>query len=155
MRKVKEPQLTIGDLSERTGVATSAIRFYETKGLLTSTRSSGGQRRYARSDIRRVSFILIAQRLGFTLHSILESFRSLPDSRTPTKRNWERLSQDFRLQIEERILGLTDLRDRLTSCIGCGCLSLKSCQIYNSNDRAQDLGEGPRYLLGDSPSDLP
>jgi MerR family redox-sensitive transcriptional activator SoxR len=154
MERDQELQFTIGALSDRTGVAPSAIRFYESKGLLESTRSSGGQRRYARSDVRRVSFILIAQRLGFPLRTIAESLASLPGGRTPTKRDWESLSRKFHVEIEERIRGLTALRERLSSCIGCGCLSLKSCHIYNPEDGAEALGTGPRFLLGDSPDDV-
>lgn len=151
MRKDQELQFTIGALSDRTGVAPSTIRFYESKGLVESTRSSGGQRRYARSDVRRVSFILIAQRLGFPLKSIAESLASLHGGRTPTKRDWETRSRKFHVEIEERIRGLTALRDRLSSCIGCGCLSLKSCHIYNPEDVAEELGTGPRFLMGDEP----
>ena len=154
MKKDQELQFTIGALSDRTGVAPSAIRFYESKGLLESTRSEGGQRRYARSDLRRVSFILISQRLGFSLKAIQGALASLPGNRTPTKKDWESLSAKFHDEIEERIRGLTALRERLSSCIGCGCLSLKSCHIYNPEDGAEDLGAGPRFLLGDSPDDV-
>ncbi|MEZ6015805.1 MAG: redox-sensitive transcriptional activator SoxR [Planctomycetota bacterium] len=143
--------ITIGELAERTGLATSALRFYESKGLLTATRTTGGQRRYARADIRRVSFILITQTLGYSLAQIADQLAQLPESQPPTKRDWERLAHGFRRDIDERIRGLQRLRDKLSSCIGCGCLSLQSCRIYNKADAAADHGPGPRYLMGDSP----
>lgn len=142
--------LTIGQLAERTGLATSAIRFYESKGLLTPIRTAGGQRRFRRSDLRRVSFILITQALGYPLSAIAEQLDRLPESGAPNRRDWERLARGFRADIDERIRGLESLRDRLTSCIGCGCLSLKACRIYNPDDAAASGGTGPRYLLGDS-----
>jgi len=147
--KRTEGQLSIGELAERTGLAVSAIRFYESKGLVAPSRNQGGQRRFERSDIRRLSFVLIAQTLGFSLAEIDAALASLPDRRTPNQRDWERLSAKFRQKIEERIDGLTSLRERLSSCIGCGCLSLARCRIYNPDDRASERGSGPRYLLGD------
>ncbi len=144
--------ITIGEVAWRTGAAVSAIRFYEEKGLLTARRTAGGTRMFLRSDIRRVSFILIAQRLGFSLEEIGVHLRGLPDGRTPTKKDWEKISRDFRASIDERIAALTTLRTRLTSCIGCGCLSLKTCGLYNPEDEAKEKGAGPRYLLGDKPS---
>lgn len=151
MEKDADPQIPIGALAGRTGLAHSAIRFYETKRIVASTRTEGGQRRYRRSDIRRLSFVLIAQRLGFSLKAIRESLESLPAGRTPTKADWEALGQAFSTDIDQRIASLTTLRDRLASCIGCGCLSLKACHLYNAEDQAQTLGDGPRYLVGDEP----
>ncbi len=144
----------IGKVAERTGVAVSALRFYEEKGLITSQRNSGGQRVFLASDIRRVSFIIIAQKLGFSLTEIAAQLNNLPQGRTPTKQDWERISLSFQKDIEARILGLTQLRDKLTGCIGCGCLSLEVCQIYNSQDQAGRNGAGPRYLLGDKVTSL-
>lgn len=146
--------LSIGQLAKRTGVAVSAIRFYEERGLIESSRNAGGQRRFKRATIRRVSFVRIAQGLGFSLTSIREQFDSLPDRRTPTARDWEKLSARFAIDIDQRIAGLQQMRDRLTKCIGCGCLSLTHCQLYNPDDRASALGDGPRYLLGDSAADI-
>jgi MerR family redox-sensitive transcriptional activator SoxR len=147
--------LTIGELSERTGVAPSALRFYEAEGLIHSSRTDGGQRRYHRDVLRRVSFIRIAQKVGLNLEQIRASLESLPESRTPTKADWARLSHAWRPQLDEHIAMLTRLRDELDECIGCGCLSLRSCALYNQGDRAAVLGPGPRFLLGDSPADLP
>lgn len=144
--------LTIGQVAERSGVAPSALRFYEREGLIRSERSSGGQRRYAREVLRRVSFIRIAQRVGLSLHEIRAAMASLPEGRTPTRADWERLSQSWRSQLDERIAVLERLRDRLTSCIGCGCLSLKTCALSNAGDAAAASGSGPRYLLGDRPA---
>lgn len=146
--------LSIGRLAERTGLAVSAIRFYEQKGLIASTRNVGDQRRFERATIRRLSFVRIAQKLGFTLAEIRAQLDGLPGGRTPTARDWERLSRRFGADIDERIAGLERLRDRLTQCIGCGCLSLAHCKLYNPDDRAATLGDGPRYLLGNSAGDL-
>ncbi len=144
-------ELSIGYLARRTGLAVSAIRFYEEKGLLVPGRNTGGQRRYTRSDIRRLSFVMISQQLGFSLVQIHELFKSLPDNRTPTKADWTRMGNRFRRDIDARIDGLTTLRDKLDGCIGCGCLSLKKCALYNPKDRASANGQGPRYLVGDNP----
>ena len=144
--------ITIGEVASRTGAAVSAIRFYEERGLIAARRTSGGNRMFLRGDIRRVSFILIAQRLGFSLAEISECLADLPDGRTPTKKDWEKISRHFRAAIDERIEALTGLRSRLTSCIGCGCLSLKTCGLYNPGDEANEKGAGPRFLLGDKPS---
>ena len=141
--------LTIGDLARRTGVSVSAIRFYEAKGLLNPIRTGGNQRRYLRSDIRRLSFALIAQRLGLTLAEIEAELAKLPLGRAPTKTDWEELSARIRDRIEERIALLQRTRDRLAGCIGCGCLSLDTCALYNAGDAAGALGPGPRFLLGD------
>jgi len=144
--------LSIGELAERTGLAHSAIRFYESKWLVTSERTAGGQRRFARSDVRRLSFVLITQALGFSLATIREHLDALPAEGSPTRRDWERMARGFRKELDERISGLESLRERLTSCIGCGCLSLRECRIYNPGDEAAELGPGPRYLMGDEAS---
>lgn len=139
--------ITIGALSRRTGVAVSAIRFYEEKGLLSALRTSGNQRRFLRSDIRRVSFILIAQRLGLGLVQIEEELATLPQGRTPTISDWQRISRSLRVQLDEKIQLLTRTRAKLDQCIGCGCLSLAKCQLYNKEDRAAAAGPGPRFVL--------
>ena len=146
--------ITIGQLAKRTGTNVSAIRFYADESLIPFIRSSNGHRCFNKSVIRRVSFILIAQNLGYSLKEIADALASLPESRTPTKADWTRLSKRFAKNIEERIEQLETLKDSLNRCIGCGCLSLKSCGLYNPKDVAQDLGSGPRYLLGDKFSDL-
>jgi MerR family redox-sensitive transcriptional activator SoxR len=133
-------------------VATSALRFYEAEGLIHATRSEGGQRRYTRDTIRRVSFIRVAKEVGLTLDDIRSALASLPDDRTPTKRDWERLSAGWRPRIEHQIAVLERLRDRLTGCIGCGCLSLNACRLLNPGDEAAARGPGPRYVLDDDPS---
>jgi MerR family redox-sensitive transcriptional activator SoxR len=150
--KRNEPLLSIGRLAERTGLAVTAVRFYEDKGLIRSTRNAGGQRQFERSTIRRLSFIRIAQNLGFSLADIHEQLVSLPEGRTPTEKDWTRLSRGFAKIIDTRIEGLQQLRQKLDQCIGCGCLSLKRCALYNKDDTASSLGAGPRYLLGDSPN---
>jgi len=139
--------IPIGTLSARTGVAVSALRFYEEKGLLSSLRTSGNQRRFRRSDIRRVSFILIAQKLGLGLAEIERELASLPQGRTPTLGDWQRISRSMRAQIDEKINLLTLTRRKLDECIGCGCLSLQKCQLYNKDDRAAASGSGPRFVL--------
>jgi len=143
----KDPFISIGNLSARTGVAVSALRFYEEKGLLTALRTGGNQRRFLRSDIRRVSFILIAQRLGLGLAEIERELSGLPQGRTPTQLDWQRISRSMRGQIDEKITLLTRTRQKLDECIGCGCLSLKKCQLYNREDAAGAAGTGPRYVL--------
>ena len=155
MSVVNTDSLSIGELAERTGVAQSALRFYEEAGLIGSARSPGGQRRYHRDVLRRVSFIRIAQKVGLSLDQIADSLGSLPQGRTPTQADWAKLSRAWRPQLDEHIAVLQRLRDDLDSCIGCGCLSLRRCAIYNGDDRAALLGPGPRYLLGDTPDDLP
>lgn len=147
--------LTIGELAARTGVATSALRFYEGRGLIASRRSPGGQRRFHRDVLRRIAFIRVAQTMGLELDSIGASLDGLPESRTPNKADWERLSRSWRPLLDERIAQLERLRDQLGECIGCGCLSLRACALYNPEDRAASLGSGPRYLLGDDPASLP
>ena len=143
--------ISIGTLAKRTGVAVSALRYYETKGLLYPERNAGGQRRFLRADIRRVSFVLIAQQFGFTLPQITEALASLPEGRTPTKFDWVNISAKFRKALDAKIATLTKLRDDLDGCIGCGCLSLEKCKLYNPDDRAALKGAGPRYLMGDKP----
>ncbi|MEE9453573.1 MAG: redox-sensitive transcriptional activator SoxR [Paracoccaceae bacterium] len=143
--------LSIGQLAARTGLAVSAIRYYETQGLIAPGRNAGGQRRFMRADIRRLSFVMIAQKCGFSIEQIREQFQSLPDARTPTKADWSRISRRFRAELNARIDTLSNLRDRLDGCIGCGCLSLKNCALYNPEDRAHKHGVGPRYLMGDRP----
>lgn len=146
--------LSIGQLAARTGLSVSAIRFYETKGLIAPGRNAGGQRRFRRSDIRRLSFVLLTQQCGFSIGEIRDMLHSLPDERTPTRADWTRLSGKMRSELDRRIETMERLRDSLDSCIGCGCLSLKRCVLYNPDDAAAARGVGPRYLLGDSP-DLP
>lgn len=143
--------LSIGQLAKRTGLAVSAIRYYETQGLIHPARNAGGQRRFLRSDIRRLSFVRIAQQFGFTLPKISSLMANLPEGRTPTKRDWEKISRQFRATLDAQILTLEQLRDNLDGCIGCGCLSLKKCRLYNADDGAARLGSGPRYLMGDRP----
>ncbi len=139
--------LSIGAVAERTGVATSALRFYEAEGLITSTRTDGGQRRFSRDVIRRVSFIRIAQVVGLHLDEIRESLDSLPHGRALTEQDWHRLSASWRPRLDEQIAVIERLRDRLDACIGCGCLSLKVCRILNPDDIAGADGPGPRYVL--------
>ena len=143
--------LTIGEVAARTGLAVSAIRFYADSGLIDSFRASSGHRRFERSTIRRVSFIQICQKLGYALDEIRTQLDALPDGRTPSESDWERLAATFAADIDQRIRGLQLLREKLDGCIGCGCLSLKNCALYNPDDVAGGLGSGPRYLLGDSP----
>jgi len=143
-----EPDLlTIGELARRTGVATSALRFYEAEGLIRSQRSAAGHRRYERAILRRVSYIRIAQELGLTLDEIRSSMESLPENRTPTKKDWTRLSKEFRPRLDAQIALLERLRDRLDACIGCGCLTLGVCKIMNPGDELSERGPGPRYVL--------
>jgi MerR family transcriptional regulator, redox-sensitive transcriptional activator SoxR len=151
---MKERWLTVGETATRAGVATSALRFYESEGLIMSRRTEGGQRRYHASMLRRVAFIRVSQQLGIGLEEIGKALTSLPDERTPTRADWARLSKSWKSRLDEQIRSLVELRDELTSCIGCGCLSLQRCNLSNPNDRAAALGTGPRYLLGDDPDDL-
>ena len=143
--------IAIGEVAQRTGLAVSAIRYYEEMGLVSPDRTACGQRTFERSDIRRLSFVMIAQRLGFSIADIRAALSSLPDGRTPTKADWTRLSRRFCGELDDRIRGLTELRNRLDGCIGCGCLSLDLCQLHNSDDIAAAKGTGPRYVLGDEP----
>lgn len=145
--------LSIGEVSARTGLAVSAIRFYEERGLVKPVRTAGGQRQFLRADLRRLSFVMIAQQFGFTIGQIREVLASLPDSRAPTKRDWARIGKSFRRELDIKIETLTRLRDHLDGCIGCGCLSLKTCALYNPGDRAHEKGTGPRFLMGDRPEE--
>ena len=143
--------LSIGALAARTGLAVSAIRYYEAQGLIKPWRNAGGQRRFARSDLRRLSFVMIAQQFGFTLPQIKSELDRLPGGRTPTKADWAKISQGFRDSLDAKIETLTRLRDNLDGCIGCGCLSLPNCALYNPLDKANAAGSGPRYLMGNRP----
>ncbi len=138
--------LTIGQLAARTGLSVSAIRFYEEKGLVHPVRNAGNQRRFLRADIRRLSFVLIAQQLGFTVSQIAEELAALPQDRAPTMADWQRSSNRFLAEVDRRIASLQRLRDNLDGCIGCGCLSLDKCALYNPRDAAAELGPGPRVL---------
>ncbi len=149
-----EDDLSIGDVSHRAGVAPSALRFYEDLGLISSKRTRGNQRRYDRDVLRRLAFIRVAQRVGLSLDEIADAFSSLPGQRTPNLKDWERFSRRWRADLDERMRLLAAMRDELTSCIGCGCLSLQRCKLYNPDDIAAGLGPGPRYLLGDSATDV-
>lgn len=140
-------ELTIGELSARSGVAVSAVRYYESLGLLTSTRTSGGQRRYARSALRRVAVVQAAQRVGLTLAEVRDAMAHLPADRAPGKAEWARLSRRWRQQLDARILELERVRDDLDGCIGCGCLSLRSCRLYNPDDAVAARGVGARLLI--------
>jgi MerR family redox-sensitive transcriptional activator SoxR len=141
--------LTIGELAHRCGVATSALRFYEERGLLSSERSSSGHRRYLRSTIRRVAFIVFAQRIGLTLEEVRRELARLPDQRVPQSKDWTKLSARWTARIDDRMAELQRLRASLGECIGCGCLSLDRCKLANPGDRASRRGPGPRYWLGD------
>jgi MerR family transcriptional regulator, redox-sensitive transcriptional activator SoxR len=142
-----EAELTVGQLSARSGVAISALHFYERTGLITSRRTSGNQRRYSRAMLRRVALIRVAQRVGIPLADIREALAELPDGRTPTRRDWERMSRRWRAELDQRIHHLMQLRDDFTDCIGCGCLSIDRCALANPNDRLGEQGAGPRRLL--------
>jgi MerR family transcriptional regulator, redox-sensitive transcriptional activator SoxR len=145
-RPASSTLLTIGQLAQRAGVAASALRYYEAEGLLTGSRSSGGHRQYPRHALRRVAFIRAAQNVGLTLPQIKAALATLPDGRTPTKADWARLSASWAPLLDARIAALQQLRGRLTGCIGCGCLSLKSCALYNPGDEAGGQGAGARLL---------
>ncbi len=138
--------LSVGEVARRAGFATSALRYYESAGLLTTTRTAGGQRRYSRSVLRRLAFLRAAQSVGLSLEEIRAALSSLPAERTPAKADWEQLSRTWRARLDEQILGLTALRDGLSSCIGCGCLSLRRCALSNPDDAARLDGTGARYL---------
>ena len=139
--------IPIGTLARRTGLAVSAIRYYEDRGLVTSIRTGGNQRRFLRSDIRRLSVVQIAQKLGLGLAEIERELAALPQGRTPNVLDWQRISRSLRKEIDSRIQLLTRTRNKLDECIGCGCLSLERCQLYNKDDRAAAGGAGPRYVL--------
>jgi MerR family transcriptional regulator, redox-sensitive transcriptional activator SoxR len=143
--------LTIGEVSRRSGVAASALRFYEERGLLRSERAGSGHRRYPRPVLRRIAFIVFAQRIGLTLDEIGAELAKLPPDRAPTRHDWSRLSRGWTARIDARIAELERLKLGLTECIGCGCLSLDRCQLANPQDRAARFGPGPRYWIGDRP----
>jgi MerR family transcriptional regulator, redox-sensitive transcriptional activator SoxR len=143
--------LTISEVVKRSGVAASALRFYEDRGLIESQRAGSGHRRYDRSVLRRIAFIVFAQRVGLTLEEIGDELAKLPPGRVPTRRDWSRLSRGWSERIDQRIAELQRLRAGLTECIGCGCLSLDRCKLANPNDRAARLGPGPRFWIGDRP----
>ncbi len=144
-----ENWISIGELARRSGLAASALRFYEEQGLLVSQRSDSGRRQFARSALRRVAFVRAAQAVGLSLEQIRAALAGLPNGRTPTPDDWQRLSRSWQPLLDERIAELTRLRNKLTSCIGCGCLSLAKCALYNPGDVAARKGTGARYLLGD------
>lgn len=146
-------RVSIGELSARSGVASSALRFYEEQGLITAERTPSNQRMYARPMLRRVAFIRAAREVGLTLEEIGRALAALPTDRTPMKRDWERLSRAWRSRLDDRIIELERLRDTLTGCIGCGCLSLRRCSLLNAADRISMNGSGARYLLGDASDD--
>jgi MerR family redox-sensitive transcriptional activator SoxR len=140
-------ELTVGQLAARSGVAVTALHFYEKKGLIRSRRTSGNQRRFPRDTLRRVAVVQVAQRVGIPLRTVAEVLRSLPDERTPTREDWAGLSASWREELDTRIDQLIRLRDRLTDCIGCGCLSIDRCALRNPDDRLGETGTGPRRLL--------
>jgi MerR family redox-sensitive transcriptional activator SoxR len=144
--------LAISETARRSGVAASALRYYEERGLISAEREEGGQRRYPRPVLRRIAFIVFAQRVGLTLDEIAAELAKLPPQGVPTRRDWSRLSSTWSERIDARIAELERLRDGLTECIGCGCLSLDRCKLANPDDRAARLGAGPRYWIGDQPA---
>jgi MerR family transcriptional regulator, redox-sensitive transcriptional activator SoxR len=143
--------LTIGEVARRSGVAASALRFYEDRGLITSRRAGSGHRRYPRPVLRRIAFIVYAQRVGLTLDEIGIELAKLPEDHAPSRRDWARLSKRWAARIDDRIAELQRLKTGLTECIGCGCLSLDRCRLANPDDRAAASGPGPRYWMGDRP----
>jgi MerR family transcriptional regulator, redox-sensitive transcriptional activator SoxR len=146
-----ETVLTISEVARRSGVAASALRFYETRGLITSQRAGSGHRRYPRSVLRRIAFIVFAQHVGLTLEEINVELAKLPEDRAPTRRDWSHLSTKWAARIDHNIAELERLKRGLTDCIGCGCLSLERCKLSNPDDRAARLGPGPRYWIADPP----
>jgi MerR family redox-sensitive transcriptional activator SoxR len=144
--------LTIGEVARRSGVASSALRFYEERGLISSERAGSGHRRFPRAVLRRIAFIVFAQRVGLTLGEIGAELEKLPPDRAPTRQDWARLSRTWSARIDARIAELERLKAGLTECIGCGCLSLERCKLANPGDRAARLGPGPRYWVGDRPA---
>lgn len=147
-----DPVLGVGELAARSGVAVSTLHYYETRGLISAARSAGNQRRYPRAALRRVAFIRAAQALGIGLAEIGAALAELPQQRTPTKADWTRLSSRWRTRLDERIAALQALRDRLDGCIGCGCLSLRACALWNPQDRCSALGSGPQRLIEQAPA---
>ena len=146
--------LSVGQVAERCGVAVSAVRYYDDIGLVHSTRTSGGQRRFARDTIRRIAFVTAAQAVGRSLDEVRAALDSLSEQRTPTHADWNQVARSWRPRLDEQIERLVALRDQLDACIGCGCLSLERCAMYNPTDVAARLGSGPRYLMGDSSGDV-
>jgi len=146
---VEVKRLSIGAVAARAGVATSALRFYEDQGLITSERAPSGHRQYHADVLRRVAFIQAAQRVGLSLSEIRDALATLPDNRTPNRKDWTRLSQSWRSRLDDEIAWLERLRDDLDGCIGCGCLSLSACALYNPGDRVAVRGPGPRILMGE------
>jgi MerR family transcriptional regulator, redox-sensitive transcriptional activator SoxR len=144
---LRQRELTPGELADRAGVTVSALHFYEREGLISSRRTTGNQRRYHRDVLRRVAFIRFSQRLGISLHDIGAALETLPTGRTPTSEDWSQLSEQWRSDLDDRITRLQNLRDNLDGCIGCGCLSLQTCAIYNNEDALASLGPGPRRGL--------
>ena len=139
--------MTIGEAAQRGGLATSTLRFYEERGLITSRRTGGGQRRYSRDVLRRVAFIRAAQSVGLKLDEIRDSLDSLPADRAPSREEWERFATQWRPRLERQISVLEAIRDRLSACIGCGCQTLDACDVFNPGDKAAERGPGPQYLL--------
>ena len=154
MPRREDDPVTIGELARRSGIAPSALRHYESVGLIASARSGGNHRRYPRSMLRRLAFIRAAQAVGLTLDEVRTALASLPEARTPTAADWRKLASGWAPALDARIAALIALRDRLDGCIGCGCLSLKRCALYNPGDAAARAGAGARYLLGDRPADV-
>lgn len=144
-------ELTIGQMAARTGLAVSALRYYEAQGILDPNRTRGGQRRYPRSDLRRVSFLIAAQRFGYSLPQIAQMLAGLPRGRAPNAADWRRISAGFAADLDARIAQLQKLRGNLAGCIGCGCLSLETCALCNPGDEAAENGPGPRFVMGDQP----
>ncbi|MDW3124002.1 redox-sensitive transcriptional activator SoxR [Vibrio sp. 1974] len=145
--KDKKRFFTIGEAAKRCDVATSTLRFYESKGLISSVRTNGNQRRYLATTLRTISVIRAAQKIGVSLEEIKQALTALPDNRPPTKRDWQRLSKQWAKSLDQKVLEMQRLRNNLDTCIGCGCLSLKSCGIFNPNDEISAHGEGPRFLI--------
>ena len=152
MVEVKRKTFTVGEVAARAGVATSALRFYEANGLIAGERTDAGHRRYHADVLRRVGFIKVAQRVGLTLDEIRTALDSLPAGRTPNRKDWARLAASWQPILDERITLLESMKEKLDGCIGCGCLSLDTCALYNPSDLAAARGTGPRFLLGDPPA---
>ncbi|TAG80890.1 MAG: redox-sensitive transcriptional activator SoxR [Betaproteobacteria bacterium] len=148
------PWISIGEVAARSGIAASALRFYEDEGLIAGARRASGRRQYPKEVLRRVAFILAAQRVGLSLNEIRSALATLPEKRTPTVDDWAKLSRAWKPLLDARIAAMTQLRDQLSACIGCGCLSLKRCALYNPGDVASTRGSGARYLLGDRADDV-
>ena len=144
----REPHLSIGEVSDRTGLSVLAILYYEEEGLVYPERNAGGRRRFPRADIRRLSFVMAARRFGFTIGEIRERLQKLPENRAPTKRDWSKISRPFRGRLDAKTASSTGLRDNLDLCTGCGCLSLQRCKPVNPDDEAARAGAGPRFVLG-------